>query len=200
MARVSSEPPVTPTWRWRRIGETAPVWPGSPEQLGATWSPEATNFAVHAPEATDVWVCQFDDEGAEHRVQLTERQLGVWHGAVPGVAVGQRYGFRADGPWAPERGRLFNPAKLLLDPYARAISGHVTYDDSLFAHDTGDPERRSERDSAASTPRSVVVHDDFNWGDDAHAHHSWRDTVIYELHVKGFTAVHDRVPEELRGT
>jgi glycogen operon protein len=203
MARVRSEPQssVQPSaWRWQRIGESAPVWPGSHEQLGATWSPAATKFAVRAPEATAVWVCLLDGDGAERRLQLTERQLGIWHGAVPDLPIGQRYGFRADGPWSPGSGRSFNPAKLLLDPYARAITGAVTYDDSLLAHAAEDTAQRSELDSAESTPRSVVVHDDFDWGDDAHLDHSWSDTVIYELHVKGFTQTHDRVPEELRGT
>ncbi len=99
------------------------MWPGFHQLLGATWTPDSTNFAVWSPEATAMWVCLFDDDGDEVRHQLTEHTLGVWHGAVPGVRPGQRYGFRADGPWDPAHGRRFNPEKLLLDPYARAISG-----------------------------------------------------------------------------
>ena len=190
------------------------VWPGSHEQLGATWGEESTNFAVWAPEATGVKVCLFDDgpDGlVETRYRLTERTLGIWHGALPGIPRGQRYGFRADGPWDPTRGRRFNAAKLLLDPYARAVSGSVVPDDAIYGFvrpGPGDDARttahklltRDERDSAPFMPHSVVVHDEFDWGDDVRPHVRWTDTVIYELHVKGFTALHDRVPEELRGT
>jgi glycogen debranching enzyme GlgX len=194
--------PVTPnTWRWKHRDDVAPVWPGFHQTLGATWAEEATNFAVHAPEATALWVCLFDDDGTEHRHQLTEHTLGVWHGAIPGVRPGCRYGLRADGPWRPDHGRRFNPRKLLLDPYGRAVSGDVRHGPALLPHQAGDPRRRSTLDSAASMPRSVVVADDgFDWGDDTRLRRRWRDTVIYELHVKGYTALHDRVPEHLRGT
>jgi glycogen debranching enzyme GlgX len=170
----------------------APVWPGSHEPLGATWSDESTNFAVFAPEATGVDVCLFDDGGGEQRFRLTEHTLGIWHGAIRGIAPGQRYGFRVDGPWEPENGRWFNPAKLLLDPYARAVTGSVVPAEELYA--------RSDDDSAPYVPRSVVVRDDFDWGDDRRPQTKLTDTVVYELHVKGFTKLHDRVPEELRGT
>lgn len=122
MCRVSSES-WPESWRWRTRDEKLEVWPGRHQDLGATWAPEATNFAVHAPEATAVWVCLFDEEGVETRHQLTEHTLGVWNGQLPGVQIGQRYGFRADGPWDPRHGRRFNPQKLLLDPYALAIDG-----------------------------------------------------------------------------
>ncbi len=192
----------------------APVWPGEHQPLGATWREECTNFAVFAPEATAVDVCLFQErDGAEveTRYRLTERTLGIWHGAIPGIPVGQRYGFRADGPWAPERGRRFNPAKLLLDPYALAVSGAVTHDDAIHAHVRpewrDDAETRSRkfhtrdaRDSAPYVPRSVVVHDPFDWGADRSPRVKMTDTVIYELHVKGITQLHDRVPEHLRGT
>ncbi|UAL28390.1 glycogen debranching protein GlgX [Nocardioides rotundus] len=190
-----------PTWRWHSRDETAPVWPGFHQQLGATWSEDATNFAVRAPEATALWVCLFDEEGNETRHQLTEHTLGVWHGAIPGVSPGQLYGLRADGPWAPERGHRFNPAKLLLDPYAKAVTGEVRPGPETLPHDPEDPAVRSEVDSAGSMPRCVVVaEDDFDWGEDRRLRTRWRDTVIYELHVKGFTELHDRIPEELRGT
>jgi glycogen debranching enzyme GlgX len=188
------------TWRWQRRDETAPVWPGFHQQLGATWSEESTNFAVWSPEATAMWVCLFDDDGTEVRHQLTEHTLGVWHGAVPGIPVGQLYGFRADGPWDPGHGRRFNPAKLLLDPYSRAISGELRPGPDPLPHDPAHPSRRSTVDSAGAMPRSVVVHDEFDWGQDRQLRTRWRDTVIYELHVKGYTALHNEVPEHLRGT
>jgi glycogen operon protein len=193
--------PVTPG-EWSSRDETVPVWPGQSWPLGATWSPDATNFAVYAPEATQLHVCLFDDEGRETRHRLTEHSLGIWHGAVPGVPVGARYGYRADGPWQPEQGRRFNVHKLLLDPYARAVSGGVTVDDSIYAHDVDEPDEPSALDSAGSMPRSVVVRNAFDWGPDGDPpiRRRWRDTVIYELHVKGFTRLHQEIPEELRGT
>ncbi|QWC84833.1 glycogen debranching protein GlgX [Nocardioidaceae bacterium] len=193
-------------WTWTSREETAPVWPGRHQQLGATWSPVSTNFAVHAPNATRVWLCLFDGpaaDGEEMRLELTETTLGIWHGAVPDLPVGQRYGFRVDGPWDPAHGMKHNPAKLLLDPYARAVCGGIAADapdGALLPHDPADPDVRSEIDSAPYVPRGVVVHDEFDWGDDAPLRTRLRDTVVYELHVKGFTKLHDRVPEEHRGT
>ena len=185
------------------------MWPGKHHPLGATFGEEATNFAVYAPEATSMEVCFFDDDGSEIRHALTEYTLGIWHGAIPGIRPGQLYGFRADGSWAPEEGHRFNKAKLLLDPYARAISGGVTPDPPIFAYVM--PERdagkaaepgstRDDRDSASYVAKSVVVDDQFDWGNDPRPNHSWTDTVIYELHVKGFTKLHNEIPEELRGT
>ncbi len=192
----------------------APVWPGEHQPLGATWSEESTNFAVFAPAATTVELCLFDDgeDGlVETRLPLAEKTLGIWHGAVPGVPVGQRYGFRADGPWNPDHGLRFNPAKLLLDPYAQAVSGDLRLDDAVYCYvrpksrDNAEAKAakratRDDRDSAAYVPLSVVVHDEFDWAGDQRPGTRWTDTVIYELHVKGFTQLHDRVPDELRGT
>jgi glycogen operon protein len=186
---------------WRNLGDRASVWPGRNYPLGATWSEESTNFAVHAPNATAVWVCIFDGEDAESRHQLTEQTLGIWHGAIPGVEPGTCYGYRVDGPWDPEDGLRFNVDKLLLDPFARAVSGTVENDPAIFGYDMSAPDERSTVDSAPYVPRSVVVADDgFDWGGDQPLHHRWRDTVVYELHVKGMTQLHDRVPEHLRGT
>ena len=185
---------------WRTRGETAAVWPGSNYPLGSTWSTEATNFAVWAPEATAAWVCVIDDDGGEEQHRLTEQSLGIWHGAVPGVPVGARYGYRVAGPWEPEQGLRFNRNKLLLDPYARAISGELVHEPAIFGYRIGAPEERDPQDSAGCVPLSVVVADDFEWGDDPPMRRRWRDTVIYELHVKGMTQLHDRVPEHLRGT
>ncbi len=201
---------------WTADDDAEAVWPGQHQPLGATWSPEATNFAVYAPEATLVEVCLFDDgDGGERerRFPLTEYTLGIWHAAVPGVPVGQRYGYRADGPWDPARGLRFNPRKLLLDPYSLAVSGTVAPGPEIFGYvlpDEVDDRRTRERkeatrdqqDSAPAMAKSVVVHDDFDWGDEDQLRPRVRftDTVVYELHVKGFTALHDRVPEHLRGT
>jgi glycogen debranching enzyme GlgX len=170
--------------------EPPPVWPGHHAPLGATVLGDVTNFAVWAPEATRMELCLFGETGAETRLGLTERTLGFWHGRVPGVGHGQRYGFRAHGRWDPYQGARFNPAKLLLDPYARAVSGR--YDPrELTYHD---------RDSAPYVPRSVVVDQPFDWGEERRPAVPWSDTVIYELHVNGFTRRHPDVPEELRGT
>src|SRR3569623_128776 len=175
--------PVTPG-TWRRPGETAVVWPGRTWPLGATYDAEATNFAVRAPAATRMWVCVFDDDGHETRHELTELSLGIWHGAVPGVPPGTRYGFRADGPWAPDLGLRFNVDKLLLDPYARAVSGELVEDPAIYGYDVTAPARRSRRNSAAYVPKGVVVHAPaFDWGDDRRPYSRWRDTVIYELHA-----------------
>ena len=198
---------------------TPDVWPGRPAPLGATVRPEttggaeggSTNFAVWAPDATGVDVCLFDDDygddyggnhgGTETRLPLREQTLGVWHGLVPGVGAGRRYGFRVDGPWDPARGLRFNPAKLLLDPYARAIDGEVAPDDETRAFCADDPSVRDDRDSAAHVPRSVVVGpDDFDWGDDEPSRRPRSTSSIAELHVKGFTALHPDVPVDLRGT
>ena len=185
---------------WSQLGQTARVWPGRNRPLGAAWTPESTNFAVYAPNATEMWLCLFDDAGAETRYRLTEQSLGIWHGALPDIAPGTRYGYRADGPWDPDNGLLFNVHKLLLDPYGLATSGTICNEPALFGYCWDDPSQMDTSDSAPVTARSVVVDSSFDWEDDAPMRRRWRDTVIYELHVKGFTRLHDRVPEELRGT
>ena len=136
---------VTPG-TWSRPGESAAVWPGRTWPLGVDWGEEATNVAIHAPEATRLWFCVFDDDDVETRHALTEVSLGIWHGEIPGVAPGTRYGFRADGPWQPELGLRFNPEKLLLDPYARAVSGRLAHDPAIFGFHVGAPDSRDRRD------------------------------------------------------
>ncbi|MER7797442.1 glycogen debranching protein GlgX [Microbacterium sp. NPDC096154] len=188
--------PVT----WQALGEAVPIWPGREWPLGATWSPDSTNFAVYAPYASSVELCLFDDAGRETRHRLTEHTLGIWHGALPDVVPGQRYGFRVDGPWDPKNGLRFNPHKLLLDPYALATSGTIIAEQPIYGSREGDPAVRDDTDSSGYTARSVVVDRAFDWEDDRPPATRWRDTVIYELHVKGFTKLHDRIPEHLRGT
>jgi glycogen operon protein len=178
------------------------VWPGHHQQRGACYDGAGTNFAVWAPDATSVWLCLFDEAGSETRLRLPEFTLGVWHGYVPDVRPRDRYGFRADGPWDPSAGLLFNPDKLLLDPYARAIDGDYTLDPSLPAL-TSDG-KRNAGDSAPYVPRSVVVDDSeaFDWGADAVRRDPipWSETVIYEAHVNGLTRRSELVPEDARGT
>ena len=188
---------------WRSLGDRAQVWPGRNWPLGATWTAESTNFAVYAPDATEVWLCLFDDEdesGGERRFPLTEHSLGIWHGALPDIAPGHPYGYRVHGPWDPGNGMRFNPQQLLLDPYGLAVSGTTKAGTEILAYDVDDPTQPSSIDSATATARSIVVDPSFDWEGDPLPKHRWRDTVIYELHVKGFTQLHDRIPEELRGT
>jgi glycogen operon protein len=168
--------------------------------LGATWDGEGTNVAVFSAAAEAVDVCLFDDAGRETRIPLQESTFHVWHGYLPQVGPGTRYGFRVDGPFDPGAGLRCNPSKLLLDPYARAIEGPLQLDDAVFGSLPGRDSAQQHRDSAPHVPRSVVVHDVFPWGDDRPPGTAWSDTVVYEMHVKGFTARHPDVPAHLRGT
>jgi glycogen operon protein len=180
--------------------------PGSPYPLGATWDGAGVNFALFSENATGVELCLFEgSEGhrEEARIPLTERTDQVWHIYVRQARPGQRYGYRVHGPWDPVNGHRFNPAKLLLDPYAKAIDGPVRWNDALFGYRIGDPEgdlARDDRDSAAGMPKSVVVETAFTWGDDRPLRIPWNETIIYEVHVKGITARHPDVPPHLRGT
>jgi isoamylase len=176
------------------------VRPGRRFPLGATPGPGGTNFAVSSGVADGMLLCLFDDAGAETRIALPDYDAGVWHGFVEGVGVGQAYGYRAAGPWEPARGVRCNPAKLLLDPYARATTGPNRFGPEVLGYDVGDPDRVSPLDSAAHVPRSLVVDPAFDWPGGARPHHRYADTVIYEVHVKGFTMRHPGVPPELRGT
>jgi glycogen operon protein len=181
------------------------AWPGAPAPLGATWDGEGVNFAIFSAHATTIELCLFDDEEREvARVPLVERDQGVWHAYLPDARPGQRYGYRVAGPYAPERGHRFNPAKLLVDPYARALSDPGRFGPSLFGYESnGDPFddlTPSRTDSAAVAPKSIVVESAFTWGDDRPPRIPWSRTVIYECHVKGLTARHPEVPAHLRGT
>jgi len=176
------------------------VRPGSRFPLGATLGPGGTNFAVSSGVADGMLLCLFDDAGAETQVALPEYDAGVWHGFVEGVGVGQAYGYRAAGPWDPARGLRCNPAKLLLDPYGRATAGPVRFGPEVLGHDVADADRASQLDSAGHVPRGLVVDPAFDWPDSPRPRHRYADTVVYEVHVKGFTMRHPGVPPELRGT
>ncbi|MFI5646984.1 glycogen debranching protein GlgX [Kitasatospora sp. NPDC051705] len=188
-----------------------PPWPGSWQPLGARHRTDhlgrrGTNFALWAAGAEAVDLCLFDEEGRESRHRLAEQDFQIWHGFLPGVLPGARYGFRVHGRWDPWTGARWNPAKLLLDPYARAVDGCYTSHDAVCAAVRNWPERdvadtvRDNRDSARYVPRSVVVHDDDDWYDDHRPKTPWAETVLYELHVRGFTMRHPDVPPQLRGT
>ncbi len=179
---------------------TRESWPGRPTPLGATWDGEGTNVAVLSTGAEAVDVCLFDEAGVETRIPLEESTFHVWHGYLPQVGPGQRYGFRVDGPFDPGQGLRFNPSKLLLDPYARAIEGELALHDAVFGSVPGRDRAQQHMDSAPYVPRSVVVHDAFPWGEDVRPRTAWADSVVYELHVKGFTARHPDIPPQLRGT
>ena len=177
--------------------------PGKPYPLGATPSALGTNFALYSENATAVSVCFFDENGKEvDCVKLTERTAFVWHGLLRGVKAGQLYGYRVDGPWEPAKGLRFNAAKLLADPYAKAIAGEVNAKGPIYAYDvqSGDDTKKDEQDSTAAVPKSVVVDGTFAWGDDQCPQTPIADSVIYEVHVRGFSIRNPDVPEKLRGT
>jgi glycogen operon protein len=185
------------------IAEAAPVkiWPGTPYPLGATYDGAGTNFSVFSEVATRVELCLFDDNGNQTCVELPEMTGFIWHGYLPNVGAGQRYGYRVHGPWEPENGSRCNPAKLLLDPYGKAVEGQVLWNEAVFGHRFDDPDgSKNDDDSAPFMPKSVVTSPFFDWGHDRHPHTPWHETIIYEVHVKGFTRRHPRVPENLRGT
>jgi len=174
---------------------------GHPYPLGATWDGAGVNFALFSQHAQRVELCLLDEQGHERRFRLPECTDHVWHGYIPELLPGQRYGYRVHGPYQPERGHRFNPHKLLLDPYARAIGRDLTWNDALFGYTIGkDDLSQDHRDSGGVAPLSVVVEGSFNWGDDRPPAVPWNRSVIYELHVKGFTQRMPGVPEQWRGT
>ncbi|MFF9850355.1 glycogen debranching protein GlgX [Streptomyces litmocidini] len=176
------------------------VWPGQAYPLGATYDGAGTNFAVFSEAAHRIELCLLHDDGSETAVELRETDAFVRHAYLPGVMPGQRYGFRVHGPYAPERGLRCNAAKLLLDPYARAVSGQIKWGEAVYGYPFGRPDARNDLDSGPHTMTSVVVNPYFDWGDDRRPRTEYHHTVIYEAHVKGLTMLHPDLPEELRGT
>jgi len=182
------------------------IWPGRPYPLGATWDGEGVNFALFSENATGVELCLFGDPDSKeesHRIRVEERTDQIWHVYLPEVRPGQHYGYRVYGPYEPKAGHRFNPAKLLLDPYAKSIAGTIEWSDAMFGYRVGDPKTdlsRDERDSADNLPKCVVIDPAFTWAGDRLLQTPWDKTVIYEVHVKGFTMRHPDVPEALRGT
>lgn len=182
------------------------IWPGTHYPLGATWDGDGVNFAIFSEHATGVELCLFADERAtteSQRVWLPERTDHVWHGYVPNLEPGQLYGFRAHGPYEPLQGRRFNPNKLLIDPYAKAFARTVRWDDALFGYEIGNSEGDlsfDSRDSAAFAPLGVVIDSSYPWGDDRRPKTGWHKTIIYELHVKGFSKLWAALAPKARGT
>jgi glycogen operon protein len=181
------------------------AWPGRPYPLGATWDGSGVNFALFSEHATGVELCLFDSADPQRetaRIPVRERTHQIWHVYLPEAGPGQLYGYRVHGPWAPAAGHRFNAAKLVLDPYAKAIAGTVTWSDALLGQRPG-PDGEAlpdDRDDASDIPKCVVIDPSFSWGDDHLLGTPWNQTVIYEVHVKGFTARHPGVPPGLRGT
>ena len=182
------------------MGEVIEIWPGRPYPLGAVYDGAGTNFSLFSEVAQGVELCLFDDGGAEQRVGLEEVDAFCWHAYLPGVRPGQRYGYRVSGPWAPDEGKRCNPAKLLLDPYAKAIEGQVNWDQACFPYTFGDENSLNDDDSAAHVPKAVVHNPFFDWRHDRPPDVPLNESVIYELHVKGFTARHPDIPGAQRGT
>ena len=176
------------------------VWTGSAYPLGATYDGAGTNFALFTSVADAVELCLYDEDGKEQRVPLTEVDADIWHAYLPGVVPGQRYGYRVHGPYDPERGQRCQPAKLLLDPYAKAVDGQVDWDESVFAYSWADPSRPNDADSAPHVPKAVVTNPYFDWADERAPRTPYHETVVYEAHVKGLTATHPAIPAEMRGT
>lgn len=184
----------------------ANVFPGKSYPLGATWDGHGVNFALFSENATGVELCLFDSETSTReslKIKVTEHSHQVWHVYVPGLCPGQLYGYRVHGEYSPAQGHRFNPAKLLLDPYAKAITGRIKWDNALFGYEMGGTEEdvsMSHSDSAPFLPKCVVVDQGFDWGHDELPKIPYHQTIIYETHVRGFTKLHPDIPEELRGT
>ncbi len=181
------------------------VWPGHAHTRGATWDGEGVNFAIFSEHAEKVELCLFDPTGRHERQRITlpERTDHVWHGHLPEARPGEVYGYRVHGPYKPEEGHRFNPHKLLLDPYARDLVGAIRWGDALYGYTVGHKREDlsfDRRDSAALMPKGRVIEPAFSWGDDRRPHVPWKDMVVYEMHVRGFTMRHPDVPPALRGT
>jgi glycogen operon protein len=182
------------------------IYPGGAFPLGATWDGKGVNFALYTENATSVELCLFksiDDELEYLKIPVTEHTNLIWHVYLPGIKPGQLYAYRVHGPYEPENGHRFNPNKLLIDPYTKAIAGTIDWNDALFGYEIGNAEEDlsfSQLDSAPFIPKSVVIDPHFDWGDDKPPKVAYYNTIIYEAHVKGFTKLHPDIPENLRGT
>ncbi|MDQ6875270.1 MAG: glycogen debranching protein GlgX [Actinomycetota bacterium] len=175
-------------------------WPGTSYPLGATYDGTGTNFTLFSEVAEQVELCLFDTDGTETRFDLPEVDGYVWHGYLPGIVPGQRYGFRVHGSYDPEHGTRCNPSKLLLDPYSKAVDGDIDWDESLFGYQFADHSARNDLDSAPHMMKSVVISPFFDWDNDRHPRTPYNETVIYEAHVRGLTMAHPDIPEDMRGT
>jgi glycogen operon protein len=179
-------------------------YPGYPFPLGANWDGQGINFALYSENATAVELCLFNGDNTEEtRIRVKERTNHIWHVYLPGLEPGQQYGYRVYGPYEPQNGHRFNPSKLLIDPYAKAISGTIDWNDSLFGYELGHPEEDqsfNEHDSAPFIPKAVVIDPRYDWEGDKLPRIPYHRSVIYETHVKGFTKLHPLIPEEIRGT
>ncbi|MCU1477526.1 MAG: glycogen debranching enzyme GlgX [Subtercola sp.] len=175
-------------------------WPGSAYPLGATFDGSGTNFAIFSEGAEKVELCLFGEKGAETRILLNEVDAFVWHCYLPQVQPGQRYGYRVYGAYDPKNGLRFNPNKLLLDPYAKATSGTIDWDQSLFAYNFGDPDSENDLDSAKHMMYGVVINPFFDWSGDRELRVPYNETIIYEAHVKGLTELNHEIPKDQRGT
>ncbi|HEX4334908.1 MAG TPA: glycogen debranching protein GlgX [Polyangiaceae bacterium] len=177
------------------------ILPGSPHPLGASWDGDGVNFALYSESATGVELCLFDDDGTETRIALPHRTAFVWHAYVPGIAPGQRYGYRVSGPYEPSRGLRFNPNVVVLDPYAKSVDGTERWDDGCFAYEINGPDGdlRPTEDEQRGAPRGVIIDPSFDWEGDVRPRTPLHRSVIYEAHVRGLTALHPDVPEHLRG-
>jgi isoamylase len=182
------------------------VWPGTPYPQGANWDGEGVNFAIFSENAEAVELCLFDapeSDRASDRIDVRDRTDLIWHCYLPDVRPGQLYGYRVHGQYEPRKGHRFNPNKLLIDPYAKAISGPIRWDDSLYGYAIGDPDEDlsfDQRDSAGHMPKCVVVDPSFTWGEDRKPNTPWNRTVIYECHVRGMTMLHPGISDDIRGT
>ncbi|KAA9089040.1 glycogen debranching protein GlgX [Microbacterium radiodurans] len=176
------------------------AWPGSAYPLGATYDGNGTNFALFSEGAEKVELCLFDEDGNEECVSIIDVDAFVWHAYLPNVQPGQRYGYRVHGPNDPASGKRFNPSKLLLDPYAKAVEGQIDWGQPVFGYDFGEPDSFNEEDSAAHMMKGVVVNPFFDWAGDRLPKTPYAESVIYEAHVKGLTKLHPDIPEDIRGT
>ncbi|ALV42675.1 glycogen debranching enzyme [Pseudarthrobacter sulfonivorans] len=176
------------------------IWPGTAYPLGATFDGTGTNFALFSERAEKIELCLFDDDGVETRFRLDEVDGYVWHGYIPQVQPGQKYGYRVHGPYDPDSGNRFNPNKLLLDPYAKAVHGQMDWDPALFSYNLGEPDSINNDDSAPHMMMGVVINPFFDWDGDHNLRIPYHKSVIYEAHVKGLTQLHPEIPEEQRGT